>query len=391
MSQMMTVTLLGACGMLVVGLLGVWIPLGPALERTYGVSTAATAVAGSLFAAAFAFGGLASGPLADRFGRRPVLLTALFALWATSLAVAASPTWPVHLAARIMQGLAAGASPSVALAWTAEILPAARRRMGVAVLMTAYQAAGVTGQLYGQVVEQAAGWRAVYGTLAVGYGLAAVVLAARLREPEAATAAIAARQSLLGELRRLLGVRPLLATWLLGSLAWGGLLAMYAAAQIQVQSTGVGESGQVLLLIRIAGFGGMLVVVPLLWMLQRWSTTGLILVGVAAAIIGLLVQSIGGRGSGLVPLAAGSVLVAFGTTFAMAPLTELISQLAPLARASALAGQGFTLDLGAATGTAVSARLGYADFCALLAVALAAGVLVLNVTTESASQPEPGP
>jgi hypothetical protein len=36
MQQKITLTLLGACGMFLVRLLSVWIPLGPALERTYG-------------------------------------------------------------------------------------------------------------------------------------------------------------------------------------------------------------------------------------------------------------------------------------------------------------------------------------------------------------------
>jgi MFS transporter, YNFM family, putative membrane transport protein len=387
MRQMLTVTLLGICGLFVVGLLSVWIPLGPGLERTYGVSTTATAVAGSLFAAAFAFGGLASGPLADRYGRRPVLLGGLLALWLTSLAVAASPTWPTHLAARIGQGLAAGSSPAVALTWTAEILPASRRRIGVALLMTAYQAAAVTGQLYGQVVEQVAGWRAVYTSLAVIYGIVLLFLAARLREPEVATAAAAARGSLLRELRRLLGVGPLLAAWLLGALLWGGMLAMYAAAQIQVQFTAAPDHEATLLRIRIAGLGGMLLVLPLLRMLQRRSGIELIAFGVTAAVVGLLVQFSGGLAS----LAAGSVLVAFGTTFAMAPLTEFISQLAPMARASALAGQGFTLDMGAAAGAIVSARIGYVELCGFLAVGMAAGAFVLAVSAEAASQRSAAP
>jgi predicted MFS family arabinose efflux permease len=258
--------------------------------------------------------------------------------------------------------------------------------------MTAYQAAAVTGQVYGQVVEQAFGWQAVYGSLGVFYGFVALLLAARLREPEVATAAAAARGSLLRELRRLLGVRPLLAAWLLGGLLWGGMLAMYAAAQLQVQFTAAQDSEATLLWVRVAGLGGMLLVLPLLQLLQRGSAIGLILLGVTTAATGLLVQFYGGGGLG--PLAAGSVLVAFGATFAMAPLTELISQLAPMARASALAGQGFALDMGAASGAVVSTRIGYIQLCGFLAVGMAAGALALRVTAESASlrraAPRPG-
>ncbi len=71
-SDVGTVGLLAATGLMVLGLPAVWIPLGPALEDTYRVPAAATALAGSIFAAGFAVG--EPGPLADRYGLRPVLL-----------------------------------------------------------------------------------------------------------------------------------------------------------------------------------------------------------------------------------------------------------------------------------------------------------------------------
>jgi len=55
--------------------------------------------------------------------------------------------------------VAAGSFALVALAWTEEILPEVRRMTRVALLITAYQAAAVFGQTYGQVVEQAIGWQ----------------------------------------------------------------------------------------------------------------------------------------------------------------------------------------------------------------------------------------
>jgi hypothetical protein len=85
------------------------------------------------------------------------------------------------------------------------------------------------------------------------------------------------------------------------------------------------------------------------------------------------------------------VLVAFGTTFTMAPLSELVSHLAPMARASALAAQGFSLDMGAAVGAAVSARIGYTELCGFLAVGMAAGALLVNVTAEPVGQPSTAP
>jgi hypothetical protein len=90
------------------------------------------------------------------------------------------------------------------------------------------------------------------------------------------------------------------------------------------------------------------------------------------------------------------MLVAFGTTMAFTPLTNLIGQLAPPgARDSALSGQSFTLDMGASAGAALSARIAYTDFCGFLAVGMAASTMVLQVTLESAERHQlslhPGP
>jgi hypothetical protein len=156
---------------------------------------------------------------------------------------------------------------------------------------------------------------------------------------------------------------------------------MYATAQL---SFGTRVSQNTLLWVRVAGLGAMLVVLPLLRLVGDRDPIGLIVLGVAAAVGGLLGQLFGG---GLGWLTAGSMLVAFGTTLAFTPLTDLIGQLAPPgARASALSGQSFTLDMGASAGAALSARVGYTDLCGFLAVGMAAGAMVLQVTVESAER-----
>jgi hypothetical protein len=57
-----------------------------------------------------------------------------------------------------------------------------------------------------------------YGSLGVGYLLAAVVLAARLREPDLDQSEAAPAKPLLRGIGRLLRARPLLASWLLSAL-----------------------------------------------------------------------------------------------------------------------------------------------------------------------------
>ncbi len=82
------------------------------VQAEFGSSAAGAASAISVFLAGFATAPLAVGPLADRFGRKPVMLAglALFALAAIGCALA--PSIAVLIAARVAQGAAPGRSRS---------------------------------------------------------------------------------------------------------------------------------------------------------------------------------------------------------------------------------------------------------------------------------------
>jgi putative MFS transporter len=83
-----------------------------------------------LLAAVFAGGAVGApvfGWLADRFGRRTALQTALAILTISSLAVAASPNIAWMTAFRFASGLALGAYPPLTAAYLADVLPPLRR------------------------------------------------------------------------------------------------------------------------------------------------------------------------------------------------------------------------------------------------------------------------
>ena len=80
-------------------------------------------------------GGLVFGPLADRIGRRGVLLATMFLMAGGSLAIALIPSYEsigagasvLLLLARLVQGFAHGGESTTSYAYTAEIAPANRR------------------------------------------------------------------------------------------------------------------------------------------------------------------------------------------------------------------------------------------------------------------------
>jgi DHA1 family bicyclomycin/chloramphenicol resistance-like MFS transporter len=92
------------------------LPAMPELQEVFGVSVSAVQLTLSLFLAGFAIGQLACGPLSDRFGRRPVLLTGLAVFSVAGLICAAGVSLPMLVAGRFVQGLGASAGPIIARA-----------------------------------------------------------------------------------------------------------------------------------------------------------------------------------------------------------------------------------------------------------------------------------
>jgi putative MFS transporter len=80
-------------------------------------------------------GALVAGWLADRFGRRVVMLAVLLLLCVTSIAAAASPNINSLIVARMLSGLALGAYPPLLFSFLTDLMPPKRR--GTIIVMSA--------------------------------------------------------------------------------------------------------------------------------------------------------------------------------------------------------------------------------------------------------------
>ena len=119
---------------------------------------------------------LPGGRLADRYGRRGILLggLALFAL--ASFVAGAAPTGAVLLAARVGQGVGAGLLLPAALAIVSAAFAGRRRAAAIGFWAGSSSAALAAGPMLGAVVVEDAGWRWVF-LLNVPVALAALVVA----------------------------------------------------------------------------------------------------------------------------------------------------------------------------------------------------------------------
>lgn len=119
-----------------------------------------------------------AGALADRVGRKGVLLTGLGIFSAGCLASAAAPTVPILLGARAITGLGAALVMPATLSLLLQVTPPQRKPQAIATWSAATGAAGALGNLGGGLILQWMSWQGLF--LVIG-PLAAVlaVLVAR--------------------------------------------------------------------------------------------------------------------------------------------------------------------------------------------------------------------
>lgn len=159
-----------------------YLPSLPGIARYFSASLSDVQLTLSAFLAGFAGGQLIYGPLADRHGRKPVLLAGLAIYLAGSVACAMAPSIEALVAARLVQAIGACAPIVLARAIVRDLFAgdaAARMLSQMGSIMGLVPAVA---PVAGGFLEVSFGWRASFTvTVALGVWLAAYV-AVRLPE-----------------------------------------------------------------------------------------------------------------------------------------------------------------------------------------------------------------
>jgi DHA1 family bicyclomycin/chloramphenicol resistance-like MFS transporter len=124
------------------------------------------------YLAGFGAAQLLYGPLADRFGRKPVIMGALGLFLLTSLICTLAPSFELFLGARVMQGSAAAACRVIAVAIARDLTHGRRMAEIMSMVMTAFMAVPVLAPGLGQLILTFLPWRWIFIALIVfGSGL----------------------------------------------------------------------------------------------------------------------------------------------------------------------------------------------------------------------------
>ncbi len=123
----------------------------------------------SVFMVAYALAQLVWGPLADRYGRRPMLLAGLGLYVASSVACAEATSIEALIAFRLLQALAACAAPVLARAVVRDLYELKDAARVMAYVSAAFSLAPILSPILGAFLEQNFGWRSNF-VFMMGFG-----------------------------------------------------------------------------------------------------------------------------------------------------------------------------------------------------------------------------
>jgi DHA1 family bicyclomycin/chloramphenicol resistance-like MFS transporter len=154
----------------------------PGMANDFGVAPAAVQHTLSLFVIGFGSAQLVSGPLSDRYGRKPVMIGGLSLYLAASLACAFAPSLSWLIAARFAQAIGCCTGVVVARAVIRDAYPPIEGGRMLAKASSLLSMAPILGPILGGYLQVAFGWRSAFLALAAAGLVVWIAALRRMRE-----------------------------------------------------------------------------------------------------------------------------------------------------------------------------------------------------------------
>ena len=154
----------------------------PMIMKEWGVTRAAFSVAVASGLMGMAIGSLSAGIIADKLGRKPVLIASIILFGSATTLIGFAPDVTAIAVIRFFAGLGIGAALPAATTLTAEFIPFRYRTMAVITAIVCYPLGGMLAGLAAAQILPVHGWRTFFfigGSLPIIYAL---VLITFLRE-----------------------------------------------------------------------------------------------------------------------------------------------------------------------------------------------------------------
>lgn len=214
-----------------------YLPSLPDIARQLGASTPQVQLTISAYLIAFAVGQIFYGPVSDRHGRKPVLISALALYCAASLACALSTSIEMLIVARFFQGLGGCGGIVLARAIVRDLYAGARAGRELSLIGSVMALAPVLAPVAGGILQTGFGWRSIFVTLVIAGLIGSAIVWLLLPETLRARAADPVSPSSMLASYRAVARNPAYLAYLgLATASYAGLFAWISGASFVLQN-----------------------------------------------------------------------------------------------------------------------------------------------------------
>ena len=158
-----------------------YLPALPSMSEVWQVPTALTNLTLVAFFFFYAVGTLFWGPMSDKYGRKKILQTGAAIYTAASMTCALSMNVYMLIAARVVQGIGAGAITSVSMALVKDCFSGRQRETILAIVQTVSGLAPMLAPVVGAILLLFVDWRGSFWVL-TGAGLICLIMSVLYQE-----------------------------------------------------------------------------------------------------------------------------------------------------------------------------------------------------------------
>ena len=158
-------------------------PLLPIFAAEFGLDAGASSLALSATTATLAVALLLASWVADRVGRKPLMVWAILFTAVLGLVLPLAPNWWSLIAIRTLMGLTLSGLPAVAMVYLAEEMDPDALGFSMGLYIGGTAIGGMAGRLLSGVLTDWIGWRPALGVLGGAIALAAIVVVLLLPTP----------------------------------------------------------------------------------------------------------------------------------------------------------------------------------------------------------------